>query len=252
MHFASIIPALWAATLAASQYTAQIYIQPTTSTLSPSPLAEITYSLTEASIIDYSAPEIPSSAATVRVGIYNPHTSQWLSSITVASAENFAKGYSPNLVLSTSAQGDVLSVMVKGVQIDAGVTRDFGPKALVVVEGRGKQPELNKPVVLSPEGKKVEEVEKTIFQKYVSLKVRLGTFANERQVLVGSCCSGVFHAQWWRFGQVDVHLRMSRLLGYRHKGWWQNICHNKYDQNSSNIRRCCDIDIATTLGNQSQ
>lgn len=56
---------------------------------------------------------------------------------------------------------------MRGVKIDAGHTRDFGPQALVVVTSAGKQPDLNKPVVLSPEGRKVQpEAEKSFLQKY--------------------------------------------------------------------------------------
>lgn len=35
----------------------------------------------------------------------------------------------------------------------------FGPQARLLVAGKGKQPELKKPIVLSPEGKKVEKEE---------------------------------------------------------------------------------------------
>ena len=60
-----------------------------------------------------------------------------------------------------------MGAALKGVRIDAGQTRDFGPKAVVLVDRLGSQPELNKPVVLAPNGKKVEpEPEKTMLQKY--------------------------------------------------------------------------------------
>lgn len=55
----------------------------------------------------------------------------------------------------------------KSGKIDAGATRDFGPKIKVLKTVKGKLPELNRPVVLSPEGKVAEpEPEKTMLQKY--------------------------------------------------------------------------------------
>ncbi|KAL6855336.1 hypothetical protein ACO1O0_006477 [Amphichorda felina] len=172
MRVATFIAALCAATLAsANPRTAQIYIQPlTVTTTNPEPLAEVSYdplSLDTTSIVAYEAPEIPETADLVRIGLYDPKSSQWISGTTVASVDNFSKGFSPNLILTVDARGgEVLSAACKGVRIDAGQTRDFGPKAVVLVEGKGKQPELNKPVVLSPEGRKVEEQEKTFLQKY--------------------------------------------------------------------------------------
>ena len=61
--------------------------------------------------------------------------------------------------------GDVVGASCQGVKVDAAKTRDFGPQALLLLPQNGKQPSLNKPVVLSREGKKVVEEEKTFFQK---------------------------------------------------------------------------------------
>ncbi|KAH7320937.1 hypothetical protein B0I35DRAFT_477476 [Stachybotrys elegans] len=167
---ATFLSVLCAAGLAdASLRTANIYIQPIAPSTTPSHLAEVSYdtaSLASTSIITYDAPEIPESAELVRIGLYDPKSSTWLSGTTVASVENFSKGYSPTLMLTVDANGEPLSTACKGVQIDAGQTRDFGPKAIIIVETKGKQPELNKPVVLSPEGKHVVEEEKTFLQKY--------------------------------------------------------------------------------------
>lgn len=171
MRVAGLISALCAATLvAADLQTAQVYIQPVHSTTKPTPLAEVSYdtaSASSSSIISYEAPEIPESSDLVRIGLYDPKSAQWTSGTTVAAADNFSKGYSPTLMLSVDAKGTVLSAACKGVKIDAGQTRDFGPKVIVLVESPGKQPELNKPVVLSPGGRKVaEEPEKSFLQKY--------------------------------------------------------------------------------------
>jgi len=60
-----------------------------------------------------------------------------------------------------------VGVAVKSSLIDAGQTRDFGPKVMVRGVVEGKKPELNRPVVLNTEGKvEVEEKEKTLLQRY--------------------------------------------------------------------------------------
>jgi hypothetical protein len=57
-------------------------------------------------------------------------------------------------------------VSVSSGKIDAGQTRDFAPKVLVRGVQQGKGPVLNKPVLLSPEGKVAQpEPEKTMLQK---------------------------------------------------------------------------------------
>ncbi|POR31867.1 Uncharacterized protein TPAR_07917 [Tolypocladium paradoxum] len=172
MRITALLSALCAAAAVhANPRTAQIYIQPiTSSSQAPSPLAEVSYdpaALSLSSVVSYEAPDIPAAARFVRIGLYDAKARTWTSGTTVAAADNFSKGYSPNIVLSTDGSGAVVSASCKGVAIDAGQTRDFGPKVVVLPETRGKQPQLNKPVVLSPEGKKVEpEQEKTFLQKY--------------------------------------------------------------------------------------
>ncbi|KAI5457993.1 hypothetical protein BGZ63DRAFT_392389 [Mariannaea sp. PMI_226] len=172
MRVSTLISTLCAAVLvAADQRTAQIYVQPIdASSAEPQPLAEVVYdpaSISSSQVISYEAPELPEAASTVRIGVYDVKSQRWISGTTAASADNFAKGYAPNIVLSLDDQGELLSAAYKGVRIDAGQTRDFGPKVVVLPSAKGKQPALNKPVVLSPEGKKVgEEPEKSLLQKY--------------------------------------------------------------------------------------
>ncbi|KAI1135243.1 hypothetical protein F5Y05DRAFT_394922 [Hypoxylon sp. FL0543] len=175
MKFSSGFSALMGLALAslasAADRTAAIYIQPVSQApAAPAPLAEIRYdpaaAASPAEVISYEAPEIPDEARLVRVGAYDPSAKRWASSTSVASVENFSKGYSPTLILSVDQKGDVLGAALRGVRIDAGQTRDFGPQALVLVTEPGKQPELNKPVVLSPEGKDAVQDERTFFQKY--------------------------------------------------------------------------------------
>ncbi|KAG6026524.1 hypothetical protein E4U41_001251 [Claviceps citrina] len=154
----------------AAPQSAEIYIQAISSTPQPPlPLAEISYDLvalaSSSSVLSYNAPELPESARLIRVGVYNKKTKTWTSGTTAASTENFAKGYSPTILVNVNHKGDVVSAALKGVRIDAGQTRDFGPKVVVLTEGKGAQPVLNKPVVVT-EGKKVEEDERTFLQKY--------------------------------------------------------------------------------------
>ncbi|AEO71668.1 0a08f9ca-549c-4257-a346-5db951c0886f [Thermothielavioides terrestris] len=103
-----------------------------------------------------------------RTGVYDPAARRWLSPTTAASARNFAKGYAPRFELGLDGDGHVLGATVRGVAIDAGYTRDFGPRAAAVVRAArpGPQPVLGKPVVLSPEGRKVVVEERTFLQKY--------------------------------------------------------------------------------------
>ncbi|KAJ4134635.1 hypothetical protein NW768_004231 [Fusarium equiseti] len=172
MRIASFLSTICAAVLVvAEQRTAQIYVQPIQSSSSlPQPLAEIAYdaaSLISTEVVSYEAPELPETASLVRVGIYDPKSEQWIAGTTAASTENFDRGYAPTILLSVDQSGDVRSVALKGVRVDAGQTRDFGPKAIVIADKKGSQPELNKPVVLSPNGRKAAEEEpKSFLQKY--------------------------------------------------------------------------------------
>lgn len=151
--------------------TAAIFIQPISSSASPiTPLAEIKYnpSTLSSGLGAFEVPDIPADSKLARVGIYDAATSQWKSSTSVTSVEIFAKGYAPTVVLSLDAQGDVIGVSLKGGSIDAGQTRDFGPKVKVLKMGKAKVPSLNKPKVVSEKaGATGEEevVEKTFLQK---------------------------------------------------------------------------------------
>lgn len=227
MHFLASASAVIAAIpfVFANPQTAQIYIQPVGTTVPPAPLAEITYDIAAsshdhaASVTSYEAPELPESASLVRIGVYDERLKEWTGATSVASVDNFGKGYSPHLLLSVDAttqakDGErntiVLGASLRGVRIDAGQTRDFGPQAKLLVTGKGKQPELNKPIVLSPEGKKVEKEEKSFLQKFVqlvsclfltrflvraSLTFRANCFL---QVLVDDWNSPVSGRGWWR------------------------------------------------------
>lgn len=171
MRIASLFSAFCAVTMvAAAERSTQLFIQPIEAAQKPSFFAEIVYdleSLSSSSITEYEVPELPESAKTVRIGVYDKKSSQWVSGTTVASVDNFNKGYKANFLLSVDTEGEVVSASMKGIKVDAGYTRDFGPKVVVLPEVKGKQPQLNKPVVLSAEGKREEAQEKSFIQKYV-------------------------------------------------------------------------------------
>lgn len=199
----------FASLAAAAERTAKVYIQPILADAAAAPapkfLAEVLYDPylpSEARVVEFEFPELGESeddededsssssnkkAAAVagaptiayrqrpayRVGVYDPAAGRWTSATSVAAAENFDKGYGTHVVLSVAdpdgGAGEVVGAALRGVRIDAGATRDFGPRALVTIEAKGEQVSLGKPVVLSPEGKaKVagEQEEKSFLQKY--------------------------------------------------------------------------------------
>ncbi|CAG8959941.1 hypothetical protein HYFRA_00012658 [Hymenoscyphus fraxineus] len=152
-----------------------VSLQPISSSTNQEPiqqLCEIRYnpSTLSAEIVSFEQPDLDfssSSSSLLRIGLFDPTTAKWKSSVSTTSTETFAKGYSPTIVLSLDATGGVMGVSIKSARIDAGQTRDFGPKVRLRRMGAGGKPELNRPVVLSKEGKLEEpEPEKTLLQKY--------------------------------------------------------------------------------------
>jgi hypothetical protein len=172
MKFLPILPALFVLAFAASSElidSTTVYIQSVGSSATPViPLAKIKYnpSTLSAELASFDFPELDPEAKLLRVGVYDVSTSSWKSSTSTTSAESFGKGYSPTLVLSLDAQGGVIGISLKSAKIDAGQTRDFGPKVKVLKTAKAPTPALNRAVVLSPEGKLEEPVvEKSMLQK---------------------------------------------------------------------------------------
>jgi hypothetical protein len=155
------------------------------------PLAEIKYDprTLSAEFGSFDAPELSSEATLVRIGICDAATQVWKSSTSVTSAESFNKGYAPIIVLSLNTRGDIVGVTCKSVRVDAGQTRDFGPKVKVVKMTTGKRPELNRPIVVSKEGTEDGELpEKTLLQKFVIPKLNSNRYLTILlQILVGGC-----------------------------------------------------------------
>lgn len=184
----------------------------------------------KAAVTAFEAPELPdhttSASSLVRIGVYDTAAGRWASSTSVASAESFGRGYAPHFVLTVLGGGKgkgevVVGAACRGVRVDAGATRDFGPQAVVVLAGRGRQPALNKPVVLSAEGKQVPPVEeKTLLQKYVEPGRRpyyslggmmLTFFSHYLQVLVAGCAVGLPPGYGRRGRQIEY---MTARYGY--------------------------------------
>ncbi|RYP76778.1 hypothetical protein DL771_001514 [Monosporascus sp. 5C6A] len=192
------------ASCAASERTATIYVQPISpgsaaAPASPMPLATVQYKTdpssffassstssagadadadadaeaedadAEVRILSYEAPELPAGVRLLRVGVYDPSRGAWASGTTLAGAENLARGYAPTLLLSVEGKGDkavVTSAALRGVAVDAGHTRDFGPKAALLRPAPGRQVDLDKPVVPKAPGQVEPEPEKSLLQKY--------------------------------------------------------------------------------------
>ncbi|KAG9236922.1 cyclin-domain-containing protein [Amylocarpus encephaloides] len=122
---------------------------------------------TTAGVTSFDYPDLSPDIKLLRIGIYSSSLKKWTSSVSTTSAETFAKGYSVTFVLSLDVDGEVVGVTAKSAKIDAGATRDFAPKVKVVWGTKGRKPALNRPVVLSAEGKLEEpELEKTFLQRY--------------------------------------------------------------------------------------
>ncbi len=150
-----------------------IYAWPLSS--SPSKLALIEYSPLEpySSVLSYTPPVLPSSnpVELVQIGLYNSSTKTWLGS-TVTSAASFEPEFQGTIRLHINAEGEIWraafhsSRKTTPTSQDGSNTEDGKPKVDVVRPAPAPQPHLNKPVVLSPDGKVPEkEVEKSFLQK---------------------------------------------------------------------------------------
>ncbi|PQE03186.1 nuc-1 negative regulatory preg protein [Rutstroemia sp. NJR-2017a BBW] len=124
---------------------ATIYIQPLSSSSSsaaaPIPLLTLSYnpSTLSSSIQEYSPPSDllsshPDPSSLALLGILDPLSSTSTptpkpsTSTSLISLENFAKGYTPTFIVTLDHEGAILGVSAKSGVVDAGATRDFGPK----------------------------------------------------------------------------------------------------------------------------
>ncbi|EGP89613.1 uncharacterized protein MYCGRDRAFT_69277 [Zymoseptoria tritici IPO323] len=132
----------------------------------PQTLAQVSYTSTNASVKSYNAPAFTSQDDIVRVGFY--HASGSWSGI-ATSASNFAADIPKTLQLHVGPDGELYHI---GFKTAPGVSQGKGAgKSDLTVEvvpmKKGPVPALNKPVVLSADGKEEgKEPEKTFLQKY--------------------------------------------------------------------------------------
>ena len=146
-----------------------IYAWPLSS--SRTQLADIEYSPAEqyTSVLSYTPPSSPTGL--VGIGLYNSSTKAWLGS-TVTSAASFAPEFQGTISLHLNAEGEVWRVAFHSSRKsitsshNGGDIGDDKPRVEILGPTPAPQPHLNKPVVLSPDGKLPEkEVEKSFLQK---------------------------------------------------------------------------------------
>ncbi|KAI9820329.1 MAG: hypothetical protein M1827_005951 [Pycnora praestabilis] len=162
---------------AALDRTTTVYYWPLASP-SPLALAQVKYNAEtlETGIAAYpSLPYVKSPPPNdlVRIGLYDSSTKVWRGSVTAA--ESFKEGYQGLITLHLDNEGGVRHVGYRAsrkprdgpVEKGKGSGKEQVLKVEVMKPVPGPQPHLNRPVVLSPDGKVPEkEVEKTLFQKY--------------------------------------------------------------------------------------
>ncbi|KAH9840359.1 hypothetical protein Tdes44962_MAKER07954 [Teratosphaeria destructans] len=164
---ASLLPFIGVSVFAAEpERSVDIFAWPLSSPKS-STLAKITFNSTAATVKSVSNPSIPPHDNVVRVGFYHPSGS-WSGIAT--SASNFQNGKDKTLQLHVNSDGELYHVGFKASNYGTSSkssNKKEGLSVEVVKVRPGPTPRLNKPVVLSPDGKAPEtEPEKTFFQKY--------------------------------------------------------------------------------------
>lgn len=151
---------------------------------SPQELATISYnedSSSTATISNYKAPKVAVTSADtpdlVRVGLYDPSTKEWRGVVT--SATSFDPKYQQQLSLHIDPEGApwhvAFSAYPKPKPVPkarrAGEQVEVVPQVIteIVTPKPGPTPHLNKPILLSKDGKVEEkEPEKTFLQKFES------------------------------------------------------------------------------------
>jgi len=164
------------------QQSVTIYAWPLTAS-KPQELAQITYggsnAASQASISRYNAPKSPSGAEPVqdlvRIGLYDPITKDWHGIVT--SAQNFDLNYQQKISLHLDLDHNPWHVGFSSYPkpsttqkvLRKGQEREVVPQAVaeVILPTPAPTPHLNRPVVLSPDGKveTEEKDQKTFLQK---------------------------------------------------------------------------------------
>lgn len=132
----------------------------------PSPLARISYdsSSLKSDLVSYSPPKNTVDDL-IRIGLYDSISKQWIGSLTSFDPlTGTVSDHPPTLRLHLGPAGEIYHVALSSAV--SNTTEALGIE--LVSSENGPRPQLNRPVVLGPDGKGPEEVvEKTFFQKYV-------------------------------------------------------------------------------------
>ena len=161
MHLLILLTALFGLLCHAQAREVTVYAWPT-SAKSPSPLAKISYS-GPARVESYTPPKVASDEV-VRVGLYDPSTKHWSGIAT--SAASFSPSRTPKIILHIDAKKDVYHVGFSATATSSGAKEGESATVEVVEQHNGPLPVLNKPVVLSPDGRaEAKELEKSFLQK---------------------------------------------------------------------------------------
>lgn len=136
----------------------------------PSILARITYDPVSLSseVVSYQPPADNARDSLVRVGLYTTtatNPKQWTGSL-VSSSSLIGGGHHPTFRLHLGPANEVYHVSLAASSDSRTQSRGSGPQVELVPSTPGKQPHLNRPVVVRPDGETPEEVvEKSFLQK---------------------------------------------------------------------------------------
>lgn len=150
------------------QRTVDIFAWPLSASTS-SLLAKVSYNSSAATLDSYKSFSPSRYDEVVRVGFHHASSGSWSGIST--SASNFANGKDRTLQLHVNTDGELYHVGFKASAVSGshGKTKDSKKGDLtveVVPVKKGPAPQLNKPVVVNPDGSLPEKVEeKSFFQK---------------------------------------------------------------------------------------
>jgi hypothetical protein len=135
-------------------------------------LAKLSYNSETATVLSYKVPALPAGEEIVRIGFHHPKTGSWSGIATAAS--NFADGKDKTLQLLLNEQGDVYHIGFKSSKLPSsskGGSKKDDMSVEVVPMKAGATVHLNKPILLTAEGKvEGQPEEKTFLQKYVQIR----------------------------------------------------------------------------------
>ena len=153
--------------------TADVFYWPVSSP-EPSILARISYdpTTTTPDLLSYTPPNPASDADDqdlIRVGLYTStpeHSTQWIGTLT--SLAVLSKPQNPRVVirLHLDSSNEIYHVSLTPTSASAASSTSPGPMIELVRSDAGPRPQLNRPIIVTPDGANPEEaVEKTLFQK---------------------------------------------------------------------------------------